>query len=66
VIGRYFGAGGQPTLEPLMDRVCTVSSPDAVRRALANAEEAGYSEFTFIPTSDDISEVDRLDEALGR
>jgi alkanesulfonate monooxygenase SsuD/methylene tetrahydromethanopterin reductase-like flavin-dependent oxidoreductase (luciferase family) len=65
-IGRYFGAGGQPTLAPLLDRVCTVCTPAACRAALANAEAAGYEEFTFIPVTDDVAEVDRLDEALGR
>lgn len=65
-IGRYFGAGGQPTLAPLLDRVCTVCTPAACREALANAEAAGYEEFTFIPVTDDVAEVDRLDDALGR
>jgi alkanesulfonate monooxygenase SsuD/methylene tetrahydromethanopterin reductase-like flavin-dependent oxidoreductase (luciferase family) len=64
-IGTYFGAGGSPTLAPLLDRVCTVCTPEACRTALANAEAAGYEEFTFIPVTDDVAEVDRLRDALG-
>jgi alkanesulfonate monooxygenase SsuD/methylene tetrahydromethanopterin reductase-like flavin-dependent oxidoreductase (luciferase family) len=41
-----------------------VHSPDGVRMAVNNCREAGFDELIFIPLSDDLGELDRLEAAL--
>ena len=40
-------------------------TPEALRRALDNAREAGADEFFLVPTSVDPAELDRTRDALG-
>jgi alkanesulfonate monooxygenase SsuD/methylene tetrahydromethanopterin reductase-like flavin-dependent oxidoreductase (luciferase family) len=48
----------------MVDRL-TLHSPDAVKRAIENVERAGFDSLTFIPTTGDLAELDRLDELLA-
>ena len=41
------------------------STPEALRRALDNAREAGADEFLLVPTTVDPTELDRTRDALG-
>ncbi len=41
-----------------------VHSPDGVKLAVENCQEAGFDELMFIPTTDDIRELDLLEDAL--
>jgi hypothetical protein len=43
-----------------------VHSPDGVKMAVDNCEAAGFDEVIFIPLSDDLGELDRLEDALDR
>ena len=41
-----------------------VHSPDGVKRAVENCRDAGFDEVIFIPLSDDLGQLDRLEDAL--
>jgi hypothetical protein len=41
-----------------------VHNPDGVRMAVDNCHEAGFDELIFVPVSDDLGELDRLEAAL--
>jgi len=41
-----------------------VHSADGVKRAIENCQEAGFDELIFIPLTDDLAELDRLEVAL--
>ena len=41
------------------------STPDALRRAVENAREAGSDEFFLVPTTSDPAELDRTRDALS-
>jgi len=55
---RYHG-----TYREGLDEV-TVDSPDRMRRALDDVQEAGYDSVMLIPTTDDIGELDRLQQVV--
>lgn len=58
----YIGLpAGSPT--PFGD--LPVHSPDGVKRAVDNCQESGFDELIFIPLSDDLGELDRLEQALA-
>ncbi len=57
----YIGLpAGSPT--PFGD--LPVHTPDGVKMAVDNCRQAGFDELVFIPLSDDIGELDRLEAAL--
>jgi alkanesulfonate monooxygenase SsuD/methylene tetrahydromethanopterin reductase-like flavin-dependent oxidoreductase (luciferase family) len=45
---------------------CTAHGADAVRRAVDAATEAGFDEIQLVPTTTDLTELDRAAEALSR
>jgi alkanesulfonate monooxygenase SsuD/methylene tetrahydromethanopterin reductase-like flavin-dependent oxidoreductase (luciferase family) len=54
-----------PVLGPLMVDAATMTSVDALRRALDNAERAGFDEFILVPTSSELAEFDRLEAVVA-
>ena len=42
-----------------------INSADAVRQVIANCKEAGFDQLVFIPTADDIAELDELSTILA-
>ncbi|HEY2302423.1 MAG TPA: LLM class flavin-dependent oxidoreductase [Acidimicrobiales bacterium] len=54
-----------PSMSFMAD-VATIVGDDAVRRALDNAEAAGYDEFMLVPTTTDLAELDRLEAVLDQ
>jgi alkanesulfonate monooxygenase SsuD/methylene tetrahydromethanopterin reductase-like flavin-dependent oxidoreductase (luciferase family) len=61
---RYLGVFGAELADALADG-CTVSSPAALRGAVEAMVELGYDEVQLVPTTADLTELDRLAEALG-
>jgi len=49
----------------MMTDACRASSPDALRDAMQAAEAAGCDEMFLVPTTTDVSELDRTRDALG-
>jgi alkanesulfonate monooxygenase SsuD/methylene tetrahydromethanopterin reductase-like flavin-dependent oxidoreductase (luciferase family) len=47
-----------------MAGLCRLDDPGRVRDALAALAESGCDEFVLVPTSDDVTELDRLERAL--
>ncbi|MGX7680339.1 LLM class flavin-dependent oxidoreductase [Jatrophihabitans sp. DSM 45814] len=61
VTQRYFTVGDNAPPPGFVDSMLSqVTDADAVRRALDGAALAGYDELTFIATTDDIADLDRL------
>ncbi len=54
-----------PSMSFMAD-VATIVGDDAVRRALDNAEAAGYDEFMLVPTTTDLAELDRVEAVLDQ
>jgi hypothetical protein len=48
-----------------MADACTASSATVVREAIKRLEDAGCDELILVPTSADLSELDRLVELIG-
>jgi len=44
---------------------CSAAGPDAIRRAIDDAREAGFDEIQLVPTTADINELDRMAEVMG-
>ena len=61
----YLRIAGEQVANKLASRM-TRSSPDAIRRAIDGAREAGAEELVFVPATADLSEVERLSELLSR
>jgi alkanesulfonate monooxygenase SsuD/methylene tetrahydromethanopterin reductase-like flavin-dependent oxidoreductase (luciferase family) len=59
--GHYFGL---PPGSPLPLGPLPVHTSDAVKMAVDNCQEAGFDELMFIPVSDDLRQLDLLEEAL--
>jgi alkanesulfonate monooxygenase SsuD/methylene tetrahydromethanopterin reductase-like flavin-dependent oxidoreductase (luciferase family) len=53
-----------PAMAEVMREGATITSPEAVRAAVAAAGEAGFDEVMFVPTTADLSELDRLEALL--
>lgn len=54
-----------PALAEFLERAATIRSETAVAAALDAAEEAGFDEFMFVPTTTDEAELDRLEAVLA-
>jgi alkanesulfonate monooxygenase SsuD/methylene tetrahydromethanopterin reductase-like flavin-dependent oxidoreductase (luciferase family) len=54
-----------PDIAEMMAGACTASSPAALREAMAAAEAAGCDEMFLVPTTTDVTELDRTRDALG-
>jgi alkanesulfonate monooxygenase SsuD/methylene tetrahydromethanopterin reductase-like flavin-dependent oxidoreductase (luciferase family) len=54
-----------PEVATMMADSCTASTPEALRRNLEAAEAAGCEEMFLVPTTTDVTELDRTREALG-
>jgi alkanesulfonate monooxygenase SsuD/methylene tetrahydromethanopterin reductase-like flavin-dependent oxidoreductase (luciferase family) len=52
-------------LAAAMAGACAVSSPDALRAAVAAAADGGCDELFLVPTTVEVAELDRTREALG-
>ena len=63
-IARYFAYSPGP-VQQMMLSMNTISNPDAVATAIANAEAAGFDEVHFNPTTTDPAEIDRLEAVLA-
>ena len=48
-----------------MAGACTASTPEALRENMAAAEAAGCDEMFLVPTTTDVTELDRTRDALG-
>jgi hypothetical protein len=64
VVGRYFGYADAET-QAAVTASMTITSAEAVAQAVANAEAAGFDEVLFNPTTTDLAEIDRLEDALS-
>ncbi|MCW2546991.1 MAG: hypothetical protein JWN96_1451 [Mycobacterium sp.] len=56
--------GYEPQTAQLMVGQATLTSPDAVADAIRAADDAGFDELMFVPTTCDITELDRLESLL--
>ncbi len=54
-----------PEIAGMMAGACTASTPAALREAMAAAEAAGCDEMFLVPTTTDVTELDRTRDALG-
>ncbi len=61
----YLGVFG-PELADALAASCTAHGPDAVLRALTTMAELGYDEVQLVPTTTDLTELDRLAEVIER
>lgn len=61
---RYLQVFGDVLAAPLA-RSCSVAGPDALRRAVDGAREAGFDEVQLVPTTLDLAELDRAGEVLA-
>ena len=55
----YLGVFGPELADALAD-ACTCAGPDALRRSISAARDAGYDEIQLVPTTTDLAELDRL------
>jgi alkanesulfonate monooxygenase SsuD/methylene tetrahydromethanopterin reductase-like flavin-dependent oxidoreductase (luciferase family) len=61
---RYLGFLGEEVARAIAP-TCRLSSEDALRDALREAEEAGADEFILVPTSADLDQIDRVADLIG-
>jgi alkanesulfonate monooxygenase SsuD/methylene tetrahydromethanopterin reductase-like flavin-dependent oxidoreductase (luciferase family) len=54
-----------PEIAEYMAGACTASTPEALRENMAAAEAAGCDEMFLVPTTTDVTELDRTRDALG-
>ena len=54
-----------PEIADYMADACTASTPEALRETMAAAEAAGCDEMFLVPTTTDVTELDRTRDALG-
>ena len=54
-----------PEIADMMAGMCTASTPEALRENMAAAEAAGCDEMFLVPTTTDVTELDRTRDALG-
>lgn len=67
VTDRYFTVGDQPPPPGLVDAMLSkVTNDAAVGTAIDGAEAAGFDELVFIPTTDNVADLDRLAELVAR
>jgi alkanesulfonate monooxygenase SsuD/methylene tetrahydromethanopterin reductase-like flavin-dependent oxidoreductase (luciferase family) len=60
----YLGVFGHDLADALA-RSCTAAGPDAVRRAVLAAADAGYDEIQLAPTSTDLTQLDELSALIA-
>lgn len=60
---RYLSVFGTE-LSGALAAACTASGAGAIRRALEHARELGFDEIQLVPTTTDVSELDRMAEVL--
>jgi alkanesulfonate monooxygenase SsuD/methylene tetrahydromethanopterin reductase-like flavin-dependent oxidoreductase (luciferase family) len=60
------GYAGLPTGSPSPFGTLPVHNADGVRLAVDNCREAGFDELVFIPITDDLHQLDLLEEALAK
>ena len=58
-VARYLGVFGERAARS-MARLCTTTSPAALRDALRRTEDAGADDFVLVPTTTDPDEVERV------
>lgn len=61
----YLGVFGSE-LADAMAAACTVAGGDRLRAALDAARQAGFAEVQLVPTTSDVTVLDRVGELLGR
>jgi alkanesulfonate monooxygenase SsuD/methylene tetrahydromethanopterin reductase-like flavin-dependent oxidoreductase (luciferase family) len=61
---RYLGIFGAEMAKAMAD-ICTAHSPGAVREAITKLDEAGCDELILVPTSADLTELDRLIDLIS-
>lgn len=61
---RYLSVFGDDLADALAAS-CTVAGPDALRRAVDAARDAGFDEIQLVPTTTDLAELDRAAAALA-
>jgi alkanesulfonate monooxygenase SsuD/methylene tetrahydromethanopterin reductase-like flavin-dependent oxidoreductase (luciferase family) len=65
VVGKYYGFA-DPATRSAVTMSLNVASADAIATTVANADQAGFDEVHFLPTTTDPAEIDRLEVVLGR
>jgi alkanesulfonate monooxygenase SsuD/methylene tetrahydromethanopterin reductase-like flavin-dependent oxidoreductase (luciferase family) len=60
---RYLSVFGDE-LAAALARACTAAGPDAIRRAVDAARAAGFDEIQLVPTTTDVTELDRMADVL--
>jgi alkanesulfonate monooxygenase SsuD/methylene tetrahydromethanopterin reductase-like flavin-dependent oxidoreductase (luciferase family) len=65
VVGKYYGFA-DPATQAATVAALAVSSPETIEATVANASAAGFDEVHFLPTTVDVAEIDRLEQALAR
>jgi alkanesulfonate monooxygenase SsuD/methylene tetrahydromethanopterin reductase-like flavin-dependent oxidoreductase (luciferase family) len=67
VVGRYRTVRGRlPESAAASLEASRIDSADKLSRALDDVRSAGFDGLTLIPTTDDLAELDRLEEVLAR